>query len=326
MTRKAIIGSIRAAALSGSFFLAGGAVPLVGFIAMMFAPAPILVFAAGRPAAILRAAASVVVAAILVTVLSSIPSGFGTGAVTGANYIATFGVGTMVMTWMIERRYQFETILLAAAGAMVVTTAVLALAMAGGPAALVKAMQNELAAGMARGQEMYRMVGLQNAVPPEAQSEVLDLIVRLSPALAAMLAALSVLLNLRVFWRWAGKQRLAYVLFGDLVRWSAPEWLIWGLIATGFGMLAPAAPISDIALNGFLCVALVYFCQGLAIMGFYFQALSVPPIVRAVIYFITIVQPVVSLVVCLAGIFDMWIDFRRLKPPSQEAGNYGDFL
>jgi len=30
--------------------------------------------------------------------------------------------------------------------------------------------------------------------------------------------------------------------------------------------------------------------------------------------------------VCLAGVFDMWIDFRRLKPPSQAAGSYGDFL
>jgi uncharacterized protein YybS (DUF2232 family) len=152
------------------------------------------------------------------------------------------------------------------------------------------------------------------------------MLVRLSPAVAVMLAALSVFLNLRVFWRWAGKLRLSYVLFADLVRWSAPEWLIWGLIATGFGMLAPITPISDIALNAFLCFALVYFCQGIAIMAFYFQALSVPSIVRVVIYFITIVQPVVSLVVCLAGVFDMWIDFRRLKPPSQEAGNYGDFL
>jgi hypothetical protein len=27
----------------------------------------------------------------------------------------------------------------------------------------------------------------------------------------------------------------------------------------------------------------------------------------------------------VAGVFDMWIDFRRLKPPSQEA-NLGDFF
>ncbi len=326
MTRKAIIGSFRAAALSGAFFLAGGAVPLLGFVAMMLAPAPILIFAAGRASAILRAACSVIVATLLVIALSSIPAGFAAGASAGGNYLATFGIATLVMTWMIERKHPFELVLLAATCAMLISATGVALITTGGPAALARAMQSELAAGMARGQEMYRMVGMQNAMPPEAQTEVLDLIVRLSPALAATIAALSVLFNLRVFWRWAGKQRLSYALFGDMARWSAPEWLIWGLIGTGFAMLAPIAPISDVALNAFLCFAVVYFCQGLAIMAFYFQALSVPAIVRAVIYFIAVVQPVVSLVVCLAGVFDMWIDFRRLKPPSQEAGNYGDFL
>jgi len=326
MNRKAIIGSLRAAALSGALFLAGGAVPILGFFAMMFAPAPILIFAAGRPAAKFRALISVVVAAALVASLSSLAGGAGTALVAGGNYIATFGIATLIMTWMIDSHRPFELILVAAAGGMFLATASLALVMTGGPAALAKAMQTELATGMARGQEMYRTFGMQTAVPPQAQSEVLDMLVRLSPAVAVMLAALSVFLNLRVFWRWAGKLRLSYVLFGDLVRWSAPEWLIWGLIATGFGMLAPITPVSDIALNAFLCFALVYFCQGIAIMAFYFQALSVPSIVRVVIYFITIVQPVVSLVVCLAGVFDMWIDFRRLKPPRQEAGNYGDFL
>jgi len=326
MSGKAIIGGIRAAALSGALFLAGGAIPILGFFAMLFAPAPVLIFAVGRAGATLRAVMSVLFAAVLVTALSALPQGSGTAIAAGANYLATFGVGTVIMCWMIERRKPFELILLVAAAAMFFATAGIALIMTGGPAALAKAMQTELAAGMARGQEMYRTLGMQSGATPQAQSEVLDMLVKLSPAVALILAALSVLLNLRVFWRWVGKQRLSYALFGDLLRWSAPEWLVWGLIASGFGMLAPIKPVGDIALNAFLCFALIYFCQGLAIMAFYFHALSVPAIVRAVIYFITIVQPVVSLVVCLAGVFDMWIDFRRLKPPSQEAGNYGDFL
>jgi hypothetical protein len=37
-------------------------------------------------------------------------------------------------------------------------------------------------------------------------------------------------------------------------------------------------------------------------------------------------QPVVAAIVSIAGVFDMWIDFRRLKPPSQEAGSLGDFF
>jgi uncharacterized protein YybS (DUF2232 family) len=128
-----------------------------------------------------------------------------------------------------------------------------------------------------------------------------------------------VLLNLGIFWRLSGKQqRVGYALFGDLGRWSTPEWLIWVLLVSGFGLFIPLAPLSTIALDCFVCVAAVYFCQGLAIMAFYFKVLAMPPLARGLIYFVTIVQPVLAVLVCAAGIFDLWIDFRRLKPPSQE--------
>jgi uncharacterized protein YybS (DUF2232 family) len=318
VTRKVIIGMIRAAALAGALFLAGGAIPIVGGVAMLFAPTPILIFAVGRPGPMVRAAVAVVLAALLVTA--------GAGAMAGGGYLVTFGLATLIITWMIQQRRPFELIVAAAAGSILVAAAAAALLATGSPDALAHAMETSLAAGLTHGEQLYRALGMPSVVPADTRSEILGLTIRLSPALATLLAALCVLLNLRVFWRWSGKQRLPYLLFGDLLRWSAPEWLIWGLIATGFGMLVPIAPVSDIALNAFLCVAAVYFCQGLAVMAFYFQMLAVPSIVRGVIYFVSVVQPVVAAIVCIAGVFDMWIDFRRLKPPSQEAGNFSDFL
>ena len=341
MGRKVVIGSVRAAALSGAFFLAAGAIPLFGEIAMMLAPAPILIFAVGRAGANLRALCTVLVAVLLVSALSATFAGGSPGLMVGGRYLATFGIATIVMTWMIGLRRPFELVLAAAAGAMCTAATVVALVAAGGPVPLVKAVQTLLSEMMVQGQEGYRSLGIPNPMPPEAQAAALDSMIRILPALIAISAAVSVMFNLRVFWRWAGKQRLSYPLFGDLVRWSAPEWLIWGLIASGFGMLAPIAAVRDIAVNAFLCFAVVYLCQGLAIMAFYFQALAVPAVVRAIIYFVVLGYPfvaavgypfaavgyfVVPVLVCLAGVFDMWIDFRRLKPPSQEAGNYGDFL
>ncbi|HXW85600.1 MAG TPA: DUF2232 domain-containing protein, partial [Candidatus Binataceae bacterium] len=175
--------------------------------------------------------------------------------------------------------------------------------------------------------QFYKALGLPTVVPTDIQGTIVEMTVKLSAALAALTSAVAVLLNLRLFWRWAGKRQLQYPLFGDLARWSAPEWLIWALIATGgTAMLVPFAPIADIGINCFLCVAAVYLGQGLAIMTFYFQVLAVPSLVRGIIYFVTMVQPVVAAIVCVAGVFDLWIDFRRLKPPSQEAGSFGDFL
>ena len=341
MGRKVVIGSVRAAALSGAFFLAAGAIPLFGEIAMLLAPAPILIFAVGRAGANLRALCTVLVAVLLVSALSATFAGGSPGLMVGGRYLATFGIATIVMTWMIGLRRPFELVLAAAAGAMCTAATVVALVAAGGPVPLVKAVQTLLSEMMVQGQEGYRALGIPNPMPPEAQAATVDSMIRILPALIAISAAVSVMFNLRVFWRWAGKQRLSYSLFGDLLRWSAPEWLIWGLIASGFGMLAPIAAVRDVAVNAFLCFAVVYLCQGLAIMAFYFEALAVPGVVRAIIYFVVLGYPfvaavgypfaavgyfVVPVLVCLAGVFDMWIDFRRLKPPSQAAGNYGDFL
>lgn len=308
----------RACALAAVLFLAGGLIPFLGALAMLLSPLPILLYAVGRARAELRVTIGVAVAAVLIAIVG------GLGGAGG--YLLSFGLATVVVAWMLERRRPFDMIVIAAAGAMLVVAAIAALAMFGSPAGIANAVQAQLAAGMAHGQEMYRAMGMPNALPADTQAELLSVIMRISPALAAMLAGFAIFVNLRLFWRWGGKNKLTYPLFADLSKWSAPEWLIWGLIATGFGMLAPIHALGDIALNGFLLFAAIYFCQGLAIMGFYFQSLSVPVIVRGVIYFITIVQPVVAAVVCVAGVFDMWIDFRRLKPPRQEAGNYGDFL
>jgi len=309
---------VRAAALAGAFFLAGGAIPLIGGILMMLAPAPILVYAVGRPNPNLRATIAVLLATAFVAILW--------GPIGGLAYFVSFGLATAIACFMLERRLSFEMITAVGAGVMVGASVVSALVLMGGPDAFVKTVHDELVQGMARGQDFYKLLGMQQTIAPDTQASVISLTMRLSPAFALLVAAASMLLNLRVFWRWAGPQRLAYSLFGDLSKWSAPEWMIWLLLAGGFGLFIPVSAISDIALNGFICIGAVYFCQGLAIIGFYFQSLAVPSIVRGIIYFVVFAQPVVAALVGVAGVFDMWIDFRRLKPPSPEANNLGDFF
>jgi uncharacterized protein YybS (DUF2232 family) len=309
---------VRAAALAGAFFLAGGAIPLIGGILMMLAPAPILVYAVGRPSPNLRATIAVLLATAFVAILW--------GPIGGLAYFVSFGLATAIACYMLERRLSFEMITAVGAGVMVGASVVAALLLMGGPDALIKTVHDELVQGMARGQDFYKLLGMQQTIAPDTQASVISLTMRLSPAFALLVAAASMMLNLRVFWRWTGPQRLAYSLFGDLSKWSAPEWMIWLLLAGGFGLFIPVSAMRDIALNGFICVGAVYFCQGLAIIGFYFQSLAVPSIVRGIIYFVVFAQPVVAALVGVAGVFDMWIDFRRLKPPSPEANNLGDFF
>jgi len=323
VTRKAAIGLIRAAALSGALFLAVAAIPIAGGIAMLFAPAPILIFAVGRLSPNLRATISVLLAGVFVAIAAGISA--------GVTYEVSFGMAAVLMCYMLERRYSFELIVLVTAGMMLIAGAAAALIAAGSADAMLTAIHKSLKAGMERGQDFYKAIGMDAGLPADTQATAIDIFIRLSPALAAIAAAATVMLNLSIFWRWVGKKRLPYDPFGELPKWSTPEWLIWALLAAGFAYqgfkyLIPIKPIETIALDAFLCVAAVYFCQGLAIVSFYFRMLGMPSVARVAIYVITCVQPVLAVLVCLAGVLDMWVDFRRLKPPSQEAGNFSDFL
>jgi uncharacterized protein YybS (DUF2232 family) len=315
---RLLIGGLRAAFLSAALYLAAAVVPLVGAIASLFAPAPILVFAVGFPRARWRAAAAIAVAGAAVMALG--------GWVAALGYVVTFGLAAAVMCDMLARRKPFETIVLVTAMVVLATGVIAAFAMAGSVEALAKGVHDALASGMARGHDFYKVLGIETGMAHEAEAGLLDMMLRLCPALVAMCAGFGALLNLAAFWRLGGRQRLNYPLFGDLARWSTPEWLIWVLLAAGFGMFVPVPALAVAAMDAFVCVAAVYFCQGLAIMAFYFKALNIPPWVRGLIYFVTIIQPVLAALVCAAGIFDLWVDFRRLKPPSQEAGSFGDFF
>ncbi len=320
MTRKAFIGMIRAASLAGALFLAGGVIPFVGGIAMLFAPAPILIYAVGRTSSRVRTGGAVAIAGLLVSLAA--------GPYIGAAYIVSLGLATVLMAEMLEAKRSFEIIVPVATLGMLIAVAVSALLAAGGSFdALVAAMRARIGESMLRGEEFYKLFGMTTEVAAETRASILDTVLRLSPALAAIVAGTTVLLNLVLFWRWAGKQRLSYTLLGDLSKWSAPDWLVWLLLATGFGWFVPLGPVQDIALNGLLSIAAIYFCQGIAIIAFYFQVLSVPGFVRAIAYIFAVAQPVLAALVCLGGIFDMWIDFRRLKRPGEEAGSLGgDFM
>lgn len=320
MTRKAIVGMVRAAALAAALFVAGGAIPFVGAIAMLFAPAPIMIYAIGRPAAASRVLAAVALAALGVLAAAG-PSSL-------LAYAVSFGLGTLIICYMVEREIRFEIVVLVTSLAVLALSATVAMAIAGSPAALATEAREMLSTAMARGEQLSRSVGMGSVIEPENRARIVELMLRIGPALTALGCAFAVLVNLALFWRWVGTQRLGYRLFGDLVRWSAPEWMVWLLIATGGVALLPA-PLGSartIALNGFVCVGAVYFCQGLAVAAFYLKMLSTPAAWRGLIYFFAAVQPVLAAIVSAVGVFDMWVDFRRLKPPRDEAGNYSDFI
>lgn len=314
----------RAGALSAACFLSSAAVPAIGTVAMLFSPAPVLIFAVGRPDPNRRAFAAALIATGLVAVLWS--------PLVSLNYLFSFGLPTVLIGFMVERRRPFEAIVAVGACAMFIAMVCAGLIAEGGTAGVVRTIYHDLTQEpfflgwllhlKTGGPQFYKFLRLEPAISPQTQALIVRLVVRLSPALVLLAAALSVLLSLRVFWQWAGSRRLSYNLFGDLQRWSAPEWTIWPLLAAGFAwQFVPVPAVKDVALNSLVILAAVYFCQGLAIIAYYFQAMKSPRIVRGLIYLIVFAQPELAVIVCVAGIFDLWIDFRRINsagPPAHK--------
>jgi uncharacterized protein YybS (DUF2232 family) len=319
MNRKAAIGMLRAAALAAAFFLAGGAIPFVGALVMIFSPAPVLGYAIGRPLPHLRTLGSIAAATGLVAAAAGLMASF--------SYLLSFGLATAIVCYMIEKQYRFEMIILAAATAMVVAGTIGSLIVTGSPEALAKEIHDTLANAMGRSADFYKLLGADTKMASDTQKTLLDMTIRLVPAIIVLASASTILLNLIVVWRWLGsKERFKYPLFSDLVRWNAPEWLIWVLITAGFALFVPVAGVKTLAIDSFVCVAAVYFCQGLAIVAYYFRALSMPMAVRTVVYVIAMLQPIFAGLLCAVGVFDIWIDFRRLKPPSEKQSIFGDFF
>jgi uncharacterized protein YybS (DUF2232 family) len=99
-----------------------------------------------------------------------------------------------------------------------------------------------------------------------------------------------------------------------LYRWMAPEWLVFVLLGAGFVMLVPVSMARLIGLNLLLVVALLYFCQGVAVVASWFHRLGLPRLLRLVGYPLLFLNPFFFLIVTL-GLMDLWLDFRRLHQP-----------
>lgn len=96
-----------------------------------------------------------------------------------------------------------------------------------------------------------------------------------------------------------------------LAGWKAPDFFIWIFIISGGLNFIPNEDINFFALNSFLIICFIYLLQGFAIVSFIFQSKNVPIYFRFLFYFFIAVQQFLMIPVATAGLFDIWVDFRK---------------
>jgi uncharacterized protein YybS (DUF2232 family) len=105
---------------------------------------------------------------------------------------------------------------------------------------------------------------------------------------------------------------LEYPDFVPMDRWQAPDALVWVVIVSGFTLFLSSGSIRFLAINTLIVLSAIYVFHGLSITLFFLNKYHVPSLIRIGIYFLVIIQQLFLLGLAFAGLFDQWIDFRKI--------------
>lgn len=123
-----------------------------------------------------------------------------------------------------------------------------------------------------------------------------------------------------------------YILLGKSGRspwpkyqlWQLPEQLIWIFISSAAIFIIAEGFVSIIGVNLLIVLALLYCIQGFAIVIYFFTKWDLPRFVRIVFFFMILFQTVGTVILLGLGLWNTWVDFRKLKitdqvePPSAD--------
>ena len=139
-----------------------------------------------------------------------------------------------------------------------------------------------------------------------------DLISRTYPSLIVIGTGFVIWMNIVISRPIFKLGRIRYPDLGRTDLWQAPDILVWGVIASGFSLFLHSTGIRFIALNCLIILAVIYVFHGLSIILFFFNKHKVPMWMRIGTYTIIIIQQIFLIVLALGGLFDQWIDFRKI--------------
>jgi uncharacterized protein YybS (DUF2232 family) len=135
------------------------------------------------------------------------------------------------------------------------------------------------------------------------------------PAAYIISVAVIVLLNASLLRLYLRRRDPGWLDAGEFegVRWPFP--LAVAFVATGLAVLSPL--LRPAAYNGLLILAFFFGLQGLAVVSFYAQRLAAPPLLRAAVLVLVLINPWAPQILALIGLFDIWFDFRKWAEPPE---------
>lgn len=290
-------------------------VPMMGVVASVVTPLPTLLgfYRWGRPTGYWIPLGSLGISAALLAL---------TGLFQTLVYLSELLLLGLLVAKGMRQQWAVASIVGWAGGTVFVIGGLLFwLAHGGGGAPLFAGLEGEVRVAMSALLEQYGGAdNVQMTALKHSLEAVVPFVVRLLPGLAAGSILLIAWFNLLLASHFCRLHRLPLPAWPAWNQWKSPELLVWPLIAAMFLVLMGHSIPQLLGFNLLIVLGVIYLLHGLAVVAFYFERWKLPGLVRGLGYGLIFLQQLVSLVVMVLGLFDLWLDFRRLaKKPVSDA-------
>lgn len=288
-------------------FLATSLIPIVGIAISLFTPLPLLFLSLRR--GLLGGAIGLFFLFLLLAFSASLPRAI--------SFILEFGGVALVLgeglrrEWRPERTVLLATLFGAAGTALLLISYMLRLRVG-----LSGLIGKQIFGQLQEIREAFERMGPL----PISWSSLQGFLLRSYPSLLFLSILFGVTLNyyLAQYIRGLGmgEAKRRSVPFSS---WSIPDSWVWGFILALLLYLLPD-PYKRVGLNLLLAFLGLYLLQGIAISSSLFRRWHLPVALRIPIYLLSFMQPFLLLLFAGIGIFDVWLNFRKVSDVGRDEG------
>ncbi|VAX32794.1 hypothetical protein MNBD_NITROSPINAE05-1263 [hydrothermal vent metagenome] len=281
--------------------------PPMGALVGVFAPAPLIFVYLQRGQVV-----GMILMGLVFIVLMLL-----TGPAQAMLFAAEYVVMATILAETVKAQLTMDKcIFLSALGSMVLATFFL-FVLFGGEASLVEFFQVQIMKHFDLSMEALKSMGENQAdldSMQEAFEETSRTFASAYPAFIMVGTLITAAVNfflVRFVWgKLYGQTLFRQEKFSELV---LPDFLIWMLILSAASLFFIGSSLGALGINLFALVLLTYFFQGLAVTVHILKRKKAHFAIWALVLFMIVIQPLLMGFVIGLGVFDIWVDFRKIR-------------